>query len=222
MTGGLPAWPKAKTVGPAILNAAVTREIIGRTRRALPRKISRRTHHGDLHEPHHANGDHIGRHTVARSDPCVESLRDDVDWCLAQRELEVDLRVGRQEASPDRRDDRRRRQMDRVNSQPSQGALALLVQVFESARDLTDCRPQPLEQAQAGIGHRYAARRAIHQPHPETLLQLSHRMAERGGFSSRFDCSMVRIRCGTHTQLEAAGHPGRAIRATPRASETSA
>jgi hypothetical protein len=32
---------------------------------------------------------------------------------------------------------------------------------------------------QAGLGHRHAARGAIEQAHPEALLQLPHRMAER-------------------------------------------
>ena len=69
--------------------------------------------------------------------------------------------------------------MARIDPQPPQGPLALLVQVLERAGDLIDRRPQPLEQAQAGVGHRHAAGRAVQQAHPETLLQLPHRMAER-------------------------------------------
>jgi hypothetical protein len=38
---------------------------------------------------------------------------------------------------------------------------------------LIDCRPQPLEQAQACVGHRYTARRAVQQAYPEKLLQQS-------------------------------------------------
>jgi len=68
------------------------------------------------------------------------------------------------------------------------GPLALLVQVLERAGDLADCRPQPLEQAHAGVGHRYAARRAVQQAHLETLLQLSHRVAERRGRDTQTRC----------------------------------
>ena len=150
-----------------------------RTRRAPPRKIGRRTNDDDLHWPRHPNGNHVGRHPVVRSDPGVEALRHDVDRRLAHCELKVDFRIRRQEASPDRRDHRRRSQMDRIDPQPPHGPLALLVQVLERAGDLADCRPQPLEQAQAGVGHRHAACRAVEQTYPETPLQLPHRVAER-------------------------------------------
>ena len=39
-------------------------------------------------------------------------------------------------------------------------------------------RSQLFEQAKAGIGERDATRGAMQQAHPETLLQLAHRMAE--------------------------------------------
>ena len=55
-----------------------------------------------------------------------------------------------------------------------------MVQVLERAGDLVDRRPQPLEQVQAGLGHRHAAGRAVQQAHSEALLQLPHRMAKRG------------------------------------------
>ena len=60
---------------PPIFNATVTGEIIGRARRAAACKISRRANHGDLHWPHHPNGNHVGRRPVVQSDPGVESLR---------------------------------------------------------------------------------------------------------------------------------------------------
>jgi hypothetical protein len=56
---------------------------------APPRKISRRTNYGDLLRPHHPNGNHVGRHPVARSDPGAEFLRHDVDRRLAHCELKV-------------------------------------------------------------------------------------------------------------------------------------
>jgi len=48
-----------------------------------PRKIGRRTNHGNLHRSRHPNGNHVGRHPVARSDPGIEALRHDVDRRLA-------------------------------------------------------------------------------------------------------------------------------------------
>ena len=61
------------------------------------------------------------------------------------------------------------------------GPLPFLVQAFQRAVDLLDCRPQFLEETKTGIGHRYAARCAVQQPHPKALLELPHRVAERRG-----------------------------------------
>ena len=44
---------------------------------------------------------------------------------------------------------------------------------------LIDCRPQPFEQAKAGICERHAPGRAMQESHPEALLELAHRMAQR-------------------------------------------
>ena len=82
--------------------------------------------------------------------------------------------------------------MDCVDLQPSHGAAALLVQVFQRAGDLIDRRPQPLEQAMAGVGHRHAARRTVQQAHPETLLQLPHRVAERRGRDTEPQCGCTK------------------------------
>jgi hypothetical protein len=45
---------------------------------------------------------------------------------------------------------------------------------------LIDCRSKPIEQTSAGVGQRHAASRAMQQARAETLLELPHRMAERG------------------------------------------
>src|SRR5260370_22462377 len=148
--------------GHANWNAAVTGEIVGRARRAAPRKITRRANYGDLHRPHYPNGNHVGRRPaeqarVVRSDPGVESLRHDVDRRVTHRELKVDFRVRGQEGSPHRRHDPRRRHIVRIDPQPPQGPLALLVQVLERAGDLADCRPPP----------RYSSSRLITWPSAE-------------------------------------------------------
>jgi hypothetical protein len=80
---------------------------------------------------------------------------------MHNRELQVNIRVGRQEAYPDRRDDCRRRCMNRIDPQPPHGSLALLIQILERTGDLIDCRSQPIEQTPAGVGERHAARRAM-------------------------------------------------------------
>ena len=54
------------------------------------------------------------------------SLRYEVDRRVAHRKLQMDFRVRRQKAFPDRCDDRRRRQVQRVNPQPPHGALPRL------------------------------------------------------------------------------------------------
>ena len=124
-----------------ILNTGVTDEIIRRARQAAFRKVTRSPNDGDLQRSHHSDGYHICCGAVLRSDPSVKSLRHDVDWRLAYCELEVDFRVRRQEACPDRRHDGRRRQVGRIDPQSTQWPLALFVQVLERACDLFDCRP---------------------------------------------------------------------------------
>ena len=113
-------WPGEYVRPPPIFHAAMTCEIIGRAWRRPPRKVARRTDHGDLHRGHHSHGDHIGRHPVVRTDPGVELPRHDVHRRLAHRELQVHVRIRRQETSPDRRDDRRR-QMDGVDRSRPRG-----------------------------------------------------------------------------------------------------
>ena len=170
---------QVKTSGPApIFHAAVACEIVRRARRRPERKVARRADHDDLHRRRHPHGDHVGRYPVVRADAGVELPRHDVDGRLAHRELQVHVRIRRQETPPDRHDDRRR-QVAGIDPQPPHRPLALLVQVLERAGDLIDGGAQSLEQALAGVGHRYAAGRAVEEAHPQTLLELPHGMAER-------------------------------------------
>jgi len=80
------------------MHTAVTGEIIGRAWRAPTRKVSGRANDDDLHGSHHANGNHVDGRPVARSDASIKSLRHDIDRRHAHRDLEMDVRVGRQEA----------------------------------------------------------------------------------------------------------------------------
>ena len=59
------------------------------------------------------------------------------------------------------------------------GTLALPVQVLQRAADLAKCRSKLIEQSNARIRQRYAARRAIEEAHAESPLQSAHRLAER-------------------------------------------
>ena len=61
-----------------------------------------------------------------------------------------------------------------MNPQAAKRALTLLIQVFQSAGNLFDSRPQLLEQTNAGVGEGHAARGAMQQPHAMTLLELAH------------------------------------------------
>jgi hypothetical protein len=48
-----------------------------------------------------------------------------------------------------------------MDPQRTKGPRALSIQVFQRAGNLIDGRPQPLDQATAGVGQRYAARCAM-------------------------------------------------------------
>ena len=66
-----------------------------------------------------------------------------------------------------------------VKAQPPEGMLLLALEVVQRPRDLLDGPPSSTEQAEARICERDAAGRAVQQSHPETLLELPHRVAER-------------------------------------------
>ena len=71
--------------------------------------------------------------------------------------------------------------MGHIETQAPEGMPLLALQVVKSPGDLLDRRPKPVEQAQARIGERDAARRAVQQAEPEALLEVPHRVAERRG-----------------------------------------
>jgi hypothetical protein len=73
--------------------------------------------------------------------------------------------------------------------------VPFFLQVLQRAGDARDCGPQLLDQAKPGIGQRYAARRAVQQAHPEVLLELPHRVAERRGGDTETRC------CGTEAAI---------------------
>jgi hypothetical protein len=60
-----------------------------------------------------------------------------------------------------------------------EGMPLLTLEVLQTARNLLDRRPQPLEEAQACIRERDAPRGAVQQSEPETLLEVPHGVAER-------------------------------------------
>src|SRR6266436_1380610 len=90
------------------------------------------------------------------------------------------LEMGGREPCPHRHDRRGCRKMRCMNPQAARRTLALLIQVFQSAGNLINRRPQLFEQAEAGIGQRHAARGPMQQPHPVALLELAHGMAQCG------------------------------------------
>ena len=71
--------------------------------------------------------------------------------------------------------------MGHIETQAPEGMPLLALQVVKSPGDLLDRRPKPVEQAQARIGERDAARRAVQQSEPEAFLEVPHCVAERRG-----------------------------------------
>src|SRR4029077_15616973 len=78
---------------PAILDAAMTGEIVGDARPGAPREVGRRADHGYFERSRHSDGDHIGGRTVLGSDTGVESLLHNIDRRFANLELEVNLGI---------------------------------------------------------------------------------------------------------------------------------
>jgi hypothetical protein len=71
------------------------------------------------------------------------------------------------------------REMGHIEAQAPEGMPLLAPEVLQPPRDLLNRRPQPVEQAQAGIRERDAASRAVQQSEPDMFLEVPHRVAER-------------------------------------------
>src|SRR5438309_11032705 len=78
--------------------------------------------------------------------------------------------------------------MAHMEAQAAEGMPLLALEVVQRPRDLLDCRPSSTEEAQTRIGERDAAGRAVQQSDPETLLELTHRVAERRGRDADMRC----------------------------------
>ena len=68
--------------------------------------------------------------------------------------------------------------MSCIDPQATKRTLALLIQVFQSAGNLINRRPQLFEQAKAGVREGHAARGPMQQACSEALLEMAHRMTE--------------------------------------------
>jgi len=131
--------------------------------------------------PRSAHDDHVRCSAIPPADAGVEALRHDVDRPLVDLQLDLDVRIGRQESIPDRRDDGHRGHLSGVNPQASGGAVLLALQILEGGGNLVQRRPEPLEQPKAGVGRRDAARGAMKQAYAQPLLELPHGVADARG-----------------------------------------
>src|SRR5271169_22853 len=71
--------------------------------------------------------------------------------------------------------------MAHMEAQAPEGMPLLALEIVQRPRDLLDRRPSATEETQTRIGERDAPCRAVQQSDPETLFELPHRVAERGG-----------------------------------------
>ena len=71
-----------------------------------------------------------------------------------------------------------------MDTQPPEGPAPFLVEILQSAGDLSNGWSQPRQQATPRVGQRDAPRRAMQQANAEALLKVPNRVAERRGCDS--------------------------------------
>ncbi len=156
-------------------------------------QIARCAHHNIAPRNPQRECDHVDRHEVGATDAEVEAARDDVHQAALCDDVDVDLRVRAQERQDEPREDLPRRCREGVDAQCARrrGLLRArnvhrLMNVPHGGRDLRDELLACLRQGDA-------SRRPVEKPYAERALQLSDRIAERGGGNPEFKRSRAEL-----------------------------
>jgi hypothetical protein len=170
--------PRKEGAIQAVLDAVVRRQVVRRGRLARGGEIGRRAGDDRLPWLRHLHGDHVAGGEIADRDGGVEAFGHHVHRPVAQRELELHARIGREEAPPHRRDDCRRRPGADMEAQPARRAAALVLELGQGLLDAGEGGTQRIEKAPARVGQRHAPCRTIEQTNVEPLFELLHGMAQ--------------------------------------------
>ena len=129
--------------------------------------------------------DHVLFQPLVIADAGVASGRQHVDEAVLRDHLQDDVGIGGEKAWDDRGQHQPRDADGDVQPQRPRGPVAEPVDDIQRRLDLAERRPQPVEQARAGLGGCDAARGAVEQADAQPLLQPADRFAERRRAAAR-------------------------------------
>lgn len=137
------------------------------------------------------HGHHVLVERLVPAHPGVKALGHDVD----QRGLDHDLgphpRVGGEEGAEQRREHQIHRRRGGVDAEEADRDALFGVDPVDRGRELGQRRGDVGEQPRARLGEGDAAGRAVEEPRPELLLEVSDRLAEGGGRDPALDVGIT-------------------------------
>ncbi len=157
-------------------------QVVRRLRRRPPGEIVGGAHHRHSQVRPDPHGDHVFRDLLPEPDPGVEAIGDDVGEPLVEAQLDVDVRIVRQQALQRGPQDGFGRLSAGGDADRPRGLVPKLADRHQLRLDLVQAWADRRQKPLSGVGGRNAARGPRQQPHPEPLLEPAQGVAEgRGG-----------------------------------------
>ena len=142
-------------------------------------EVGRRPDHGKAHVGTDAHGDHVLCDLLAEPNAGVVTLGDDIGQSVIDDDLDLDVRIFRQQLCQSRPQERDRRMLARTDADGAGGLLAQRAQRREFGIDFLKAGPDRTHEPFARLGRRDAARGAGQQPKSEPLFQAADGVAQR-------------------------------------------
>jgi hypothetical protein len=137
----------------------------------MPREICRRRNHRHPHLRPDTRCDHVLGDLFAHPRAGVIAFRNDIGEAVVDNDLDIDVRMIRQEPLQGGLQDGNRRMLASRDPNRAGGLLAQLAQGGELRLDLLEPRRDGLQQALSCFGRRHAACRAGEETKPDPVLQ---------------------------------------------------
>ena len=154
-------------------------EVVGRLRLAAGSEVGGRADDRHAQVRSDANGDHVPRDLFAQANAGVVAAGDDVGQPLLHRDLDLDVRVVRQQPLQRRPEDGFGGVLAGGDADGAGGLGAERAERIKARVDLLERWVQRLHQPLAGVGGRDAAGRPGQQTHAQPLFQPADGVAER-------------------------------------------
>ena len=170
----------ARGVGGLATDKAFVLGELSRVRRpAVTREARRGRHDGEPEVSGHGYGDHVLVDYLAELDARVAAFRNDVDRRVAHDEVELNVRILREEAGDERLAGQRLRGARGVDAQRAGRLVSELAHRDDGGAHLVQRGPHRRVGLLPGLGGVNAPRGSPNERHAEPLLESAERLAHR-------------------------------------------